>query len=368
MIGALAVVLAMIVPGCGAGDGAGDGAVTVYVSVPLQGVRGVEGRAIADGARLALEQAGGRAGKLEVRAVYLDDTGRTPKWSPVATAANARRAAEDSSAIGYIGELDSGATRISLPITNQAGMIQISPGSTAIDLTGETSAASAETYRPSGDRNFARIVADDEAQARAAAALAARLGLGTIAVVREQSSFGAVLAEEFIRSAREEGIGAASVALGELAAALRSASLGFDGIYYGGAAADDFAAVARAAGASGLVLIASDAVPGYGRRVCPQLHAPLYVTSAYAQPGSRFEAQPAAAYGYEAMSLLLDAIRRGGADRGAVIDEVLATEDRSSPIGSYSIDGRGDTTLDRIAVYSVRDCERSFDRELRAAR
>ena len=45
-----------------------------------------------------------------------------------AAGAIARRAVEDASAVGFIGDLDSGATRISLPITNQADLIQVSPG------------------------------------------------------------------------------------------------------------------------------------------------------------------------------------------------------------------------------------------------
>lgn len=362
----------MIAPGCG-GGGAVDGTVTVYVSVPLQGVRGAEGRAIADGARLALEQAGGRAGELEVRAIYLDDTGNGPEWNPVATAANARRAAEDSSAIGYIGELDSGATRISLAITNQAGMIQISPGSTAVDLTRETSAASPETYRPTGDRNFARIVPDDEAQARAAAVLAERLGARTAGALFDQSSFGEILLDEFSDLAQERGI-----LIGPTAGLRRGSDEMIvsafsqtppDVIYFAGsagAALDALAEIARRTPET--PFIASDALQTASLEICRRLRAPLYLTSPYVRPYGRFEDEPAAAYGYEAMSLLLDAIRRRGADRGAVIDEVLATEDRGSPIGRYSIDGRGDTTLDRIAVYAVRDCEQSFDRELRAPR
>jgi hypothetical protein len=58
------------------------------------------------------------------------------------------------------------------------------------------------------------------------------------------------------------------------------------------------------------------------------------------------------------MSLLLDAIRRAGPDagRGSVLDEVLATANRRSPLGRYSIDSNGDTTLRRIGVLRMRGC------------
>ena len=56
-------------------------------------------------------------------------------WDPDKTAENARKAVENTRTIAYIGELDSGATAISLPITNEAGFVQVSPGSTAVGLT-----------------------------------------------------------------------------------------------------------------------------------------------------------------------------------------------------------------------------------------
>ena len=77
------------------------------------------------------------AGGLRIRAIYLDDTaghGANARWSPAAAAANARRASQDSTAIAYIGDFDSGATRFSLPITNEAHILQVSPASSAVDL------------------------------------------------------------------------------------------------------------------------------------------------------------------------------------------------------------------------------------------
>ena len=108
---------------------------TVYVSLPLSGPAAHDGRDAADGARLAVEQAGGRAGDLEVRAEYLDDANPVHRWDPVAVGRNARRAVQDSSTAAYIGELDSQPTRASMPITNDAGIAQVSPGAGAVDLT-----------------------------------------------------------------------------------------------------------------------------------------------------------------------------------------------------------------------------------------
>ena len=84
--------------------------------------------------RQALGDAGDRAGGTEVKLEVLDDAGPGGATDALA-GANARRATEDSTAIAYVGELDSGTTRTSLPITNEAGLLQVSPGASAVDLT-----------------------------------------------------------------------------------------------------------------------------------------------------------------------------------------------------------------------------------------
>ena len=57
------------------------------------------------------------------------------------------------------------------------------------------------------------------------------------------------------------------------------------------------------------------------------------------------EIDPYAIFGYEAMSVVCDAIAKGGDDRKAVIDAFFATKGRESPLGTYDIDEDGDTTL-----------------------
>jgi branched-chain amino acid transport system substrate-binding protein len=166
-----ALLLCSLIGGCSLGGSAKiDAPVTVYVSLPLTGPRSADGRDAADGARLALERAGGRAGSVQVRGRYLDDARGKP-WDPVAVGQNARTAVQDVSAAGYIGELDSEPTRASVPITNDAGLIQISPGAGAVDLTSPAAgySNSPDRYRPSGSPNFARVVPSDAVVADAAA-------------------------------------------------------------------------------------------------------------------------------------------------------------------------------------------------------
>jgi branched-chain amino acid transport system substrate-binding protein len=108
--------------------------VTVYVSAPLHGAQAVDGREMCAGARRELSRSGGHAGGVRARVVCLDDTGGGERWSLAAVGANARRATEDSTTIGYIGELDRAATRFSRPIVEAAGIAQLStlPGRAAM--------------------------------------------------------------------------------------------------------------------------------------------------------------------------------------------------------------------------------------------
>ena len=66
---------------------------------------------------------------------------------------------------------------------------------------------------------------------------------------------------------------------------------------------------------------------------------------------------PLAAYGYTAMSLVLDALDRAGdraAERERVVDELLETTNFNSVVGRFSIDDNGDTSLEKVAGYRVR--------------
>jgi ABC-type branched-subunit amino acid transport system substrate-binding protein len=161
----LSLALALAVGACGASEAEGEPELTIYVSAPLSGPARDEGRDVADGARLALADAGEEAGGIAVSAEYLDVAGRNEsRSSPVAAGANARSATEDSTSIAYIGELDSAASRTSVPITNSAGVLQVAPGSGATDLVvAETFDDSVpEEVQATGERTFARVLPGDE--------------------------------------------------------------------------------------------------------------------------------------------------------------------------------------------------------------
>src|SRR4051794_12818311 len=100
--GCLLAGLALGVAACGSEDtpttdkpsGSGEAkTLTIYSSVPLQGASRIQTEALVNGAKLAVEQAGNKAGPYTIKYVPLDDsTAQAGSWTPEATSANALKA------------------------------------------------------------------------------------------------------------------------------------------------------------------------------------------------------------------------------------------------------------------------------------
>ncbi len=165
---------AMLVAGCGQAEGIEGGGLvigetlTVYSLLPAPG----DGRArdIVDGERLALQQAGGRAGRFKVNFVSLDETGdATGDELPGRVASAARDAISDMQIIAAIGDLEPETARVTVPLLNSAGILHVSPGVTYPGFSGAAAAGEPGRFYPTGRRTFFGLVPDDTAQARALA-------------------------------------------------------------------------------------------------------------------------------------------------------------------------------------------------------
>ena len=122
--------------GSSSSSGGGGNTVDIYSSLPLQGASTAQTDPMVNGIKLALSQAGNKAGNFTVNYQSLDDsTAAAGKWDPGQTAANARKVAGDPKAVYYIGEFNSGASEVSIPILNQAGVPMVSPANTYVGLT-----------------------------------------------------------------------------------------------------------------------------------------------------------------------------------------------------------------------------------------
>ncbi len=155
-------------------DGQGRRGATVdfYSSLPLSGSSTAQTVPALNGIKLALKQAGNKAGSYTIKYTSLNDaTAAAGQWTAEQTSADARKAATDPKAVYYMGEFNSGASEVSMPILNDAGIAQDSPANTYVGLTaslnGVTAPGEPEKYFPTGKRTYTRIVPLDTIQGAA---------------------------------------------------------------------------------------------------------------------------------------------------------------------------------------------------------
>jgi branched-chain amino acid transport system substrate-binding protein len=401
--GCLTIAAAVAISACGGSGSDATGGesktLTIYSSFPLQGTSRPQSDAMVNGITLAVEQADGRAGKFKVKYESLDDsTAAAGKWEPGQVSANARKAAQDNSAIAYIGESNSGATAISLPITNDGGLLQISPSSTYVGLTRSEGAAPGEPdkYYPTGARTFGRVMPPDHVDAQAQVAYQKELGCQRLYVLNDQETYGRGVADLVAASAPGMGIEVLSndgldiKAPNFRAVAQKIKEAGADCMFYGATTANATTSVWRDVNAAnpdiklfGPAGMADSAftgeIPESAQRMTyvtsPTIDPKLYPASGQAffkAYEKRFGQQPEsyAIYGYEAMELALTAIEQAGDkgnERQAVIDAFFEIENRDSVFGRYSIDPNGDTTLSTYGGNIVQDGELVFDKAIETA-
>jgi branched-chain amino acid transport system substrate-binding protein len=409
--GCLVGALAMGVGACGGDDDDGGGGggsegggktLTVYSSLPLQGASRPQTTAMVNGIKLALEQAGNKAGDFTVKYESLDDsTAQAGSWTPEATQANARKVAQDDSAAIYIGEFNSGASAVSIPILNEAGVPQISPANTAVGLTSDEPGASPgepEKYYPSGQRTYTRIVPKDTIQGAALATVMKEDGCTNVQLTNDKEVYGAGLARNIESAAEAQGLTIISNEAIDKnqpnyrALASKAKGAGADCFLYSGITANnavqlykDFSAAipdAKLYGPDGVAEsgFADPKEGGIPNDVASKVKVTVATLSPdeYPPEGQEFFDQfeqkygepnpdPYSIYGYEAMRLALDAIQRSGTgEKADIVKALFDTKDRQSVLGTYSIDENGDTTLTDYGVYTIKGGELEFDSTVKA--
>jgi branched-chain amino acid transport system substrate-binding protein len=383
-------------------SGGGGGTVNVYSSLPLQGASRPQTTAMVQGIKLALKQAGNKAGDTTVKYTALDDsTAQAGTWTPEATSANARKVAQDDKAAAYIGEFNSGASAISIPILNEAGVPQISPANTAVGLTTNEPGADKgepDKYYPTGNRTYARIVPKDTIQGAALATIMKEDGCKNVAMANDKEVYGAGLSRNIENSLKEQGVGLAfnegidpkASNFRSLAARAKSSNADcfvFSGITANGAVQifKDFAAALPSAKLYGPDGVAESGFSdpkegGIPANVASKVKVTVATLNpdSYPPEGQAFfkdfassygdkTPDPYAIYGYEAMKLVLDAIERAGdPTKENVLKAIFDTKDRQSVLGTYSIDENGDTTLTDYGVYTIEGGELKFDKTVKA--
>jgi branched-chain amino acid transport system substrate-binding protein len=382
-VAALALICGLL-SACGGSEEDGripSGPLVIYSSLPEHGLSAREAEAVAAGQRQALADAGGRAGGRRVRLVRLDSSNPDgPVWDPARINANAERAAEDPNTIAYIGELDYGASAVSLPITNDKGILQVSPGDGLTSLTRVPPGrprAGPERYYPSDERTFLRLTPTDLLLAESLLERARATGSSRAAVVFDNDIYGRELTAQLTARGRRDGPEPVE------AVELRGEPDAVTGMVRDLAEKQpDVVLYAGVAGPLTAPLLAElgrrlPDVPVFGTggllagpaprgevpervealtAVAPRSRVPragrLVLRRVAARHGPA-AARPEALYGYESIRTVLDAVNSGGVSREGMVRAALAPRERRSALGTYEVRATGDIGAERFTLYAL---------------
>src|SRR6266702_6761837 len=376
--------------GGGSSSSASGKTVNIYSSLPLQGASTSQTNPLVNGIKLALSQAGGKAGQWTVNYQSLDDsTAAAGKWDPGQTAADARKAASDPKAVYYIGEFNSGASEVSIPILNQAGIPQVSPANTYDGLTTNlpgSAPGEPQKFYPSGTRTYLRIVPIDSIQAASGLIAMKQAGCTKVAVANDKEAYGAGLATLLglekgfygVNIVSDTGIDPTAPNFRSYASTVKGQ--GADCFYFAGITANGAVQItkdvnsalpkAKIFGGDGVCSDTYTAASkgGVPAAIDPLIQCTVATQDLAAYPGGKdflaaYKAKygtanpdPYAIYGYEVMKLGLDTIAKIGAQgnsKSDVLKALFSITARNSVLGTYGFDKNGDTTLKSYGLYKV---------------
>jgi branched-chain amino acid transport system substrate-binding protein len=325
---------------------------TIYLSAPASLASDPQAQDVVNAERLAFQQLQGQVTAVRLKLAVVTHN----KISD-----NARQAIGDTGhAIAYLGEIPPGDSADSIGITNAQDLLQVSPTDTAAALTQKTPAVAkspTKYYESLGanGRTFARVVPTTKVEAAALIHEMQLQGLKSVYVTGDGSEYGRTVADE-VRN----------LATGPITVATSLASA--NAVFFGGS---DQSAAARtfnqaAATSPKTKLFAPSALDddAFLAGLSAAARRNLYVSAPGLLPkqltatAGTFPAAFRSAYGhaptseaifgYEAMSAVLAVLHGAGPsanNRTTVTHAFLAIKNRSSPLGTYSINQNGDTSL-----------------------
>ena len=409
----LVAALALVASGCGGGDGGGvtalpassctdieyegegDPDILIASDLPLQGGDRVQSLQMTDAIRYVLTQREWKAGDLNVAYQSCDDsTAQAASWDSGKCSANGQAYAANESLMGVIGTFNSGCAEIIIPALNQAeggAIAMVSPSNTKVCLT--TSVPScAETepdkFYPSGERNYARVVALDDAQAATIATYAAEdLGIKSVYIINDKQAYGLGLAGNlenafnFLNVEVKGNDGWDPKASSYEAIFEKVKASGAEAVVLSGVVPLNGVKlmkdkVAVLGGNDEVAMLAPDGFTPFTEtdKAGAEATTGMFITvagssadalAASGGAGAEFieaykaefgvaRVEPYTAYGAQAVTVLLDAIEAAADDRAAIIDNILGS-DVDSILGQFSINEEGDVSSGAVTVYEGPD-------------
>lgn len=400
LIAALIAALVMIGSAVAITDGGTPTAIIVS-DLPLQGSSREQSETMVNAITMALEERRYMVGDGDVQIEYQsqdDATAQAEQGDEEKCEENAQSAAQNQEIVGWIGPRNSGCAEVQIPILNQENLAMVSPSNTTLGLTKPSVVPDEpEKYYPTGERNYTRVIATDDRQARAGAVLMRQnLGVESVYILDDRETYGQGIADLFEQSAEEQGIEVLGhESIDPNAANYRSLMTQIaeeepGAIYFGGTVGNYAGQLVKdkiGAGMSNnnVIFMGPDGIRNEAFLTrAGDLAEGVYVTfggpptSLLPGKGQEFVQQyeerydsgveSYTVYAYEAANVLLNAIERayendGEVTREGVVRELFATQNYDGALGIWSFDEDGDTTLTQLSGQRIEDSSFDFDRD-----
>jgi branched-chain amino acid transport system substrate-binding protein len=391
----LAAVLVAVLAACsspgsssgGASSGASGGVIKIGIDLPLSGADASIGIPTENGALLAIQQAnknGFAGGAFTLQASVLDDAVQG-KHDPAAGAQNVQTFIADSAVLAMVGPFNSNVAKAEIPLTNDAGLAQISPSNTNDGLTIGAAAKQLRTAHPDVNTYF-RVCTRDSKQGSALAQVAyQRLGLRKIFVIDDNETYGKGLADVFDASFRQLGgtvLGHEHVTSNQVdfkALLTKVKALGPDAVFFGGNTSTGGGLIRRQmadVGMSNLPMLGGDGISDaeFVKQAGSAANGSYYTVASpdvTKLPSAKkfiqaYQAQykssvgPYSASAYTAAQIEIAAIEKAIKDNGGkmptradVLKNIAATSNFNSPIGKVGFDANGDTTSPVLTLLHI---------------
>ncbi len=364
-MGAAAMLLA-----AAATNATADQVVKIGHVAPLTGGIAHLGKDNENGARLAVEEINAKGLTIGGEKITLQLDAQDDAADP-RTATQVAQKLVDDKVVAVVGHLNSGTSIPASKIYSDAGIVQISPSATN------------PAYTQQGFKTTYRVVATDAQQGPALANYAQSKGIKSVAVVDDSTAYGQGLANEFEKKAKALGLKVMSHdATNDKAVDFRAILTKIkgenpDAIMYGGmdATGGPFAKQAKQLGLRAKILagdgvcteqlsdLAGDAADNV---VCSQAGAALEKMPGGAAFQNKYQkrfGQPIQIYSpftYDAVYIIVDAMKRANSIDPAKILAVMPATDYKGVIGETVFDAKGDLKHGIISLYDYKGGKKTF--------
>jgi len=357
--------------------GSGSPDFIVASDLPLQGAIRHQTLQISRAIIWALQDKGWKAGKYNIGYQSCDDsTAQSGGWDSGKCATNARLYSGDQSVIGVVGTFNSGCAEIEVPIlgrSNPGPLGMVSPANTYPGLTKKWAPGEPQKYYPTGVRNYARVVATDDYQGPADALYTQALGIKKVYVLNDRQVYGAGVAGTYASAAKKLGItvvtnvgwDAKASSYEALAEAIKKS--GAKGVFLGGIVCNNGAKLMQDIKSvdpsiqlqmpDGFSDPNANGSVANGAYISVAGEPPTGLTGAGANFVKSFgksigaTPNPYAAYGAQAMEVMLQAISVGGGQRSTTTKALFGLSVPNGILGNFTINASGDTSLTPVTIY-----------------